>query len=309
MGSMKPQDVKKTAVDALANLLLKGRMEAVALAMLFYFIPFFSFLTSVTVALVTLRKGTKEGLFVASIAMVPALIVATQQAHMIIGLAEVIVTFGVAWLFASVLYESRSWGMVLYTALGVAVLIGIIAHVGFPEHVVRSKALLKEMFMLLQKKGQLKYDAVSMQENINWFASYFLGMQIAVSTFMVLVNLAFARYMQSKVFYPGGFGKEVLYFRLTPGLALPFIGSLVGLLLDVTFAKCIVIVSAFPLVLAGLSLMHWRIRRFGKGQLLVLLPSYFLLITFPFTFIPLMAIGFADMWLDFRTFKVSDDSQ
>jgi hypothetical protein len=54
--------------------------------------------------------------------------------------------------------------------------------------------------------------------------------------------------------------------------------------------------------------MHWRVRRYAKGRLLVLIPSYFLLITFPFTFAPLMVVGFADMWFDFRNFKAQENT-
>lgn len=305
MGSNKRLSSSRSLIDVLTNLLLKGRIEAVCFAIFFNFLPYFSFLSSVTVALVTLRQGVKEGLFVTMAAFVPVALITAFQPHALLGEMQAMITFGVIWILAAVLYQFRSWTHVMYAAQLLVVLIGIGIMIGFPNHLMESKQLVREMFDLLQDKGQLKYDAATMEANINWFADYFLGMQLAINTLMVLVFLGLARYMQSRVYYPGGFAKEFLFFRLAPGTALLFILCLVGVLANLNVAKTFVLVGALPLVFAGISLMHWRVRRFAVGRFLILVPSYFLLVTFPFTFVPLMGIGFADMWFDFRNFKVS----
>ena len=299
---------KQTALDALTKMLLKGRREAIFFALLFNCIPYFSFLSSVTIALVTLRQGVKEGAFVALVTMLPAVMVAAYQGSVLLGLAQGGATFGVAWFLAFVLNYRRSWASVFFSASMLALLIGIMVHTITPNHVAESKRVLQDIFNVLQEKGQLKYDDALMKDNINWFADYFLGTQLAISTLIALFNLGLARYMQSNVFYPGGFTREFLFFRLTPDIAFLFVACLVGLLLDSAIAKMFIMVSALPLVFSGISLMHWRVRRWLKGRLLVLLPSYFLLIAFPFTFIPLMVVGFADMWFDFRNVKAPTDA-
>lgn len=305
MGSNKQLSKTKTLADVLTNIILKGRVEAICFAIIFNFVPYLSFLSSVTVALVTLRQGIKQGLFVTIMAFAPVALFTAFQPHALLGEIQVLITFGVMWLLAAVLYQFRSWTHVIYATQLLVILIGICIILGFPSYLVESKQLVREMFVLLQDKGQLKYDAATMQANVNWFSEYFLGMQLAINTLMVLMNLGLARYMQSKVYYPGGFAKEFLFFRLEPSTALLFILCLVGVLANLNIAKNFLLVGALPLVFAGISLMHWRVRRFAVGRLLILVPSYFLLVTFPFTLVPLMGIGFADMWFDFRNFKAS----
>jgi hypothetical protein len=110
--------------------------------------------------------------------------------------------------------------------------------------------------------------------------------------------------MQSRVFNAGGFAKEFLHIKADKFQLIFFALVVVGLYFNIEFMKSIIIISALPLVVAGISLVHWRVRRWATGQLLILLPCYFLLIAFmPFSFVPLIMIGGIDMWYNFRNFQ------
>lgn len=300
---MKLVENKRSLLDNFTMALLKGRQEAILFTLFFSFLPYFSFLATISVAIVTLRKGVKEGAFISMVVMLPLLSVAAYQGNVFLGIEHGIATLGLGWLLASILRVSCSWAAVLMTTVFLSAVVGLMVNLFYPHHISDSKLVLLKLFDIWQQQGQLKYDIALIKANIDWFASYFLGMQIALVALAVLSNLGFARYMQARIFNPGGFGREFLNLRLSFVNAVIFVITVLGFICEISVVKTFIIVSAFPLIIAGISLMHWRVRRWSSGRLMILLPTYFLLIAFPFSFVVLMLIGFADMWFDFRNFQ------
>lgn len=300
---MKLVENKKTLLDTLSMYLLKGKREAILLTLLFSFIPYFSFMAMISIGIITLRQGLKNGAFVVLVVMLPLLCVAAYQHHLILGIEQCLATLGVSWVFAAALRLSCSWSLVMTTAVILSLVTGGLISLLYPNHIADSRYILNQLLDLLSKQGSSAYDTALIKSNINWFAEYFLGAQILITTTVALSNLAIARYIQSKAFNPGGFSQEFLNFRLSYLNALLFFVSILAMLLDVAFVKTFILVSILPVIASGISFMHWRIKRWPKRRLMILLPSYFLLIAFPFSFLLLMAVGIMDMWLDFRNFQ------
>lgn len=295
---------KKSLVDLLTNTILKSRRDACFIALIFSFVPYFASFSGITVALVTLRKGLKEGFFVAMVVMLPILAIASYNNQLLLGIEQCLATIGFVWLLAASLYATRSWSFVLSQTVVVSALVASLVSFFMPDFIELSKKILIETLSQWQHQGLIEYDQTKFDINIKWFAEYLLGVHIAMTAFMTLINLAIARYMQARIFNPGGFAKEFLNLRINKFDLLFFVVAMLGLYINIEFMKSIILSSALPLVFSGISLVHWRVRRWATGRLLILLPCYFLLIAFiPFSFAPLIMIGCFDIWYDFRNFK------
>jgi len=304
MGDMKVVQNKKSILDILTNAILKSRRDACFIALIFSLIPYFASFSVVTVALVTLRKGLKDGAYVAMVVMLPILAIASYHNELLLGLEQCFASVGIGWLLAAALFNTRSWSFVLSLTVAISVLVASVVTLFLPDFIELSKKILIDTLSQFQKQGLFEYDGAVFDSNIRWFAEYLLGVHIAITAFMVLTNLAFARYMQSRVFNPGGFVKEFLSIKVNKSNLLFFAMVMLGLYENIEFMKSIIIISSLPLVFAGISLVHWRVRRWATGQLLILLPCYFLLIAFmPFSFAPLIMIGGIDVWYNFRNFQ------
>lgn len=302
--SMEKATNKRSLLDNFTSSVLMGRSNAIFYAVLFSLLPYFSFLSVVTAALVTLRQGAKEGLYVIMAVMLPVLAMAAYYGEIGLGIERGLFTLGLAWLLCLTLRLTRSWSSVLTVVVVLAGVAGGIFCLLNPNHITESKVAMQAMLTVLQEQGIDSIDVTALQSNIDWLAEYLLGVQLVIAALVSLTNVAFARYLQSRAFNPGGFSNEWLHLRLSRTNLILFLFAALSLYFDEPYNKALVLVSALPLVVSGLSLVHWRVRRWASGRLLILLPCYFFMIAFmPFSFVPLMVIASADVWYNFRNFQ------
>ena len=253
---------------ALAGFVMRGRREALLVAVVASVVPMFFWVGSAAVGLLTLRRGGTEGGFVALWALLPCLVLArfgeVVPAAAMIGI----------WLVAMVLRATRSWSLTLLaaSAIGLVFGLGLLGAGGAYLEAVRTIA---EGFIaeVGKRSGDPAVAAQLQAPDTQQIASIF-GFMLALTLVGCTV---LARWWQSALFNPGGFREEfhAIRFGSVPGLAL--VGAGASLYLQGPAMQIWAQTVMLPLLVAGIGLVHALVARRRVGGMLGLLYAALLL--------------------------------
>jgi hypothetical protein len=253
---------------ALAGFVMRGRREALLVAVVASVVPMFFWVGSAAVGLFTLRRGGTEGGFVALWALLPCLVLArfgeVVPAAAMIGI----------WLVAMVLRATRSWALTLLaaSAIGLVFGLGLLGAGGAYLEAVRTIA---EGFIaeVGKRSGDPAVAAQLQAPDTQQIASIF-GFMLALTLVGCTV---LARWWQSALFNPGGFREEfhAIRFGSVPGLAL--VGAGASLYLQGPAMQIWAQIVMLPLLVAGIGLVHALVARRRVGGMLGLLYAALLL--------------------------------
>jgi len=269
---------------------MRGRSHALVLAVCGIALPGLSWFGAAIVGLVTLRRGWQEGSMLILWASIPAIgwLVMVQEP------GPLILLTGVA-ILAYILRLSVSWSYVL----GVTVLLGIPVSLLFE---LTSEAVIEQVIAFFIKLSEQSGDKPAIGEDERFvlermLVSLFTAGQLSV----MLAALILARWWQSALYNPGGFGDEFRRLRLAPGLVLALVIMMVGCYAagEPRMGSWI-LVLVVPLLVSGIALAHWMVneRKLGGNWLVVF---YLLLLFFMQFMLPILAIvAVTDSWIDLR---------
>lgn len=299
-------------MNFLAAYIMKGRLQAMlvasSLALLSLIITPISIVSSATVALVTLRRGAVEGLYVlgcsalASAALGFFLLGSFQFA-----LLYVAILWLPIWLISIVLREGRH----LSLAVEIAVMMGLLGVVGaylFVSDLANAwVAILTQMLNMAAANSPLQPDQLlQVQNNIGLMSHYMTGMVAAGSVFSLLFGLFLGRWWQANLYNPGGFGQEFLSLSTQPRLA---IGTLAvtavawfssGIFSEILRNSSILLLVLYTFI--GSAVVHGWFA--GRKLSAFTIPMFYLtMFLVPYTAVPVALIGLADAWLNLRTKK------
>lgn len=298
----------------LAAYIMKGRFQAMTvasvLALLSLAFPPASIVSSASVALVTLRRGGKEGLYVLLSACLAAAILSVflkigYQFALLYGL----VLWVPIWLISIVLREGRHLGV----AIEIAVLLGIVAVLGFylyqgqPAEVWRG-VLEVMMQPMLDARHDVPVEQV--KHSIQVFAHFMTGAIAAGSVYGLLFGLFLARWWQAALYNPGGFRTEFLTLRGHAKLAiatilLVAIAALTsGILAEVCWNMVLVLLVLYTFI--GTATLH-ACFSVMKGSRLMVPLLYLTLVLIPHVMVIIALCGLTDNWLDLRK-KISNST-
>lgn len=287
-------------------------MQAMTMASTFsllsLLLPPFSIVSSASVSLVTLRRGTYEGLFVLLAACAAAaLLGALLSIPLQIILIYTLVQWLPVWMISIVLREGRH----LSLALEIAVLLGIVGVIGF--YLIQSdpaalwSSYLDNIEPLLADRG---VSPDQMQQIMDMVPHYLTGVLAASTVFGLLLGLLLARWWQSVLYNPGGFRLEFLSLRIQPVLTL---GSIVviasaivmsGMIAELAWNIAILLFVLYAFI--GIAVVHVLISAM-KARVVLLPVFYVMIFLVPHMLLPLVIIGLADTWLNLRS-KVSNQT-
>jgi hypothetical protein len=283
----------------LASFIMRGRFQAVLVMVLAAILPVLNIFSGAALALVTLRKGSQEGmlnLLIATCLLIILAVLLFGSTWLAIGLLG---TFWLPlWLLSGVLRHTIALAVTLQLALLLALLALLGGILAIDDSAAWGRPLLEHLLEPLLQQLQLS----DLQRNAieAMLAPFSLGLFIANGLLSVLLSLLLGRWWQSLLFNPGGFGAEFRELRLGRQLALPAALVFAGVLLW----QWPLLANLIPLLLViytlqGTALAHAIIRRarLARGWLV---GFYLLLLLLPQILVLVCLLSIVDAWADFR---------
>jgi len=275
---------------ALAEFIMRGRMQASSVAILGYIIPM---LTPLVVALVTLRKGAFEGTLLLFISLMPGLIslLLSESSPLLIWIT--LVSLIVVFIPALLLRITVSLSLGIIAAVAVSIVISGLAMMFASD---RIDELIALMFKgLAEQEGSETLATTMVSHNaVSGTIAYIL-------TLNAIMGLLLGRWMQALLYNLGGFGSEFRELRLSAiGAGAFFFGSVICRLLGAEYFWWSNVL-ALPLIMVALAIAHSFCQEKVKQQQS---SAPWLVLCYMAVFIvsPLiMLVGFLDTWLNFRS--------
>lgn len=284
----------------LAAYIMRGRTQAMivaaTLALVSLAMPPVSIVSSASVALVTLRLGAFEGLWV----LVCSSLVAGLLGLLLLGsyqfaLLYALVLWLPVWLIGIVLREGRH----LSLAIEIAVIIGMVGVFGGylynPEVATLWQDMLKQML-----PDDVPPDA---QQKIDMLAHYMTGIAAAGTISSLLFGLFLGRWWQANLYNPGGFRQEFLSLTTHSVLTIATIAVVIaasvstGLMSEISWNIVIVLFVLYALV--GTAVLHTVFAAMQLARYTV--PMFYItLFLIPHAILPVALIGLSDAWLNLR---------
>ncbi len=286
--------------------LLENKRHAMLQAMILALLPYTAWLSVTVVALVTLRKGWRDGALLLALAMMAYLALALYSTTPIMALLNTLLVFVPTYLAACTLRSTASWRAVAGVYFLQVTVIVLLLQWLMPEFIVAQFLFLQAALSEIQgEKALLALINNKAGFNQTVIASYLLGLQAVGVVFSAALSLMLARSIQSKLFYPGEFKREMLAFR---GDRMAFFLMLCVFILanqqNIT-AITVLPVLVFYFLLTGLSLsFNVLAKQRPLSSMLILIAS---LLVLPFIMLPVYVIfGSLDSLFNLRLYLPSD---
>jgi len=268
-------------------------------------LPYATWLSMALIGLVTLSKGARDGLMV----LMPVSIVHASLLVSSMGIEWVCVNtmlnYLPVYIAACVLGSSIRWNTVYCSLFAQAWLCMLTLHVFMPEYIIAQYDAVRRLISQQDSLSVFFNDPMFKDpEGLNqvMFSNYVLGSQAVSIVCYAIFALILARFVQSRLFYPGGFKQEMLSFCGNKWAVI--CGGLVAL---AAIKHQVIAVNMLPLVilyflLVGLSLSAHALGTMRRTSVIFL----FLLVPlgiFPLVLGPVyIVLGSLDSLFNFRTY-------
>ncbi len=297
-------------MQALAAYILRGRIQAAGVIGLFgavgWIFPLSFLLSSAAAALVVLKKGAREGL----LALIGATVFCTLVASIRFGTPVLAIMNALAiwlpvWIAAQVLRTCSSQASVLIIVMIMSLIlaIGIRYFVGDIETFWHDSLTKYASKIAIVDKAERQADVIKVLAVImNGFVAVSFGL-------MTMLSVLLARWWQSLLFNPNGFGEEFRKIQVPALIAAPVLICAIlvavvklpippyGMLLD------LLMIGLATLMFHGLAIVHFFVKekQLGNGWIAGL---YFFLIAASVYVISVLAmLAISDSFSDFRKLK------
>lgn len=284
----------------LAAYIMRGRTQAMivaaTLALVSLVMPPVSVVSSATIALVTLRLGAFEGLWVlACSGIISALLGLVLLGNYQFALAYALVFWLPVWLIGIVLREGRH----LSLAVEIAVVLGIVAVIGVYLANIESAAMWQSLLTQLIPMGAPD----EAQQQIAVLSHFMTGIAAAGTVSSLLFGLFLGRWWQANLYNPGGFKQEFLSltthsaftFASITAVALAVINF--GIVSEIAWNVVILLVLLYAMI--GTSIMHIVFAAMKLSRYTV--PMFYItLFLIPHALLPVALVGLSDKWLNLR---------
>lgn len=288
----------------LARFILKGPSQAALVAattaMLGVLVAPAIWLSAAAIALVALVKEGRQALVVTAIAAVgtmlfASLIFASPSMSLYFVLAAWLPVLIAARLLRTVSLEASLQAM---AGLALVVITGLYSF--FPEMGEIWREPLDAMVQQLRESSPEQFDIESLREIQEWVIRMMPGFLVSSVFLGTLISLSLARWWQSAIVNPGGFGREfqaLALGKISAMIALAIIT--VALLAGSALWYAMLLIALVLYATQGMSILHavFSGRQLNKIWLYLIYLAMFLL---PEVVAMLILFGIADAWVDFR---------
>ena len=242
----------------LAEFIMRGRWQALGVAVLGSGSLLFGWVSAAAIALVTLRNGSASGGWLTLWAILPAIIIAAISGDT----GSVLLLLG-TFSLAVILRESVSLSLAVMASVPLALLGGaaltLFNGVFLQELVATFNQALAQFEQELAQgeAAEMVFNGVSVPQ-----VAALLATGNAV---IALLSLILGRYWQASLYNPGGFGEEFRALRLPVGAVLLMASAALILWWMGADWRVWSAVVVLPLTIVGFSLLHAFAKRAGKG--------------------------------------------
>ena len=284
---------------------MQAILVASSLALLSLLFPPVSIVSSASVALVTLRRGGNEGLYV----LISSCLSAAILGFFLFGNFQFALLYGLVlwlpiWLISIVLREGKH----LSVAINIAVLLGVVGVIVFYLFVSDPAALwysiLGQMVQPMIETGNSEVPIDKIKQSIQVFSHFMTGAIAAGSVYGLLFGLFLARWWQSTLYNPGGFKEEYLALRVHPLVASSSLFVLAiglfttGFISEACFNVAILFIVLYTFV--GTAILHTAFSTMKSKRFMVPF-LYITLVLVPHMIGIVVLVGLLDAWLDLRS--------
>ena len=241
----------------LAEFIMRGRWQALAVAVLGSVLVFAAPISAAAIALVTMVQGLRDGGWVALWSLLPALLVGWVSGD-----------YGTGFLLGTVFVGAMVLAQTLSLSLALLAIVPVSA-VGGLALLTFNTAFLEAMLSTLDTWiAALQAESPESGESLNAFrptTTQAAGLMATGNALIASLSLLLGRYWQAVLFKPGAFGEEFRAFRL-PGVltAILVLVAVLGALNDSEAAAWSAL-AGIPVTLAGFALFHHIAKRQQLG--------------------------------------------
>ena len=241
----------------LAEFIMRGRWQALAVAVLGSVLVFAAPISAAAIALVTMVQGLRDGGWVALWSLLPALLVGWVSGD-----------YGTGFLLGTVFVGAMVLAQTLSLSLALLAIVPVSA-VGGLALLTFNTAFLEAMLSMLDTWiAALQAESPESGESLNAFrptTTQAAGLMATGNALIASLSLLLGRYWQAVLFKPGAFGEEFRAFRL-PGVltAILVLVAVLGALNDSEAAAWSAL-AGIPVTLAGFALFHHIAKRQQLG--------------------------------------------
>ncbi|AVE06845.1 hypothetical protein ACQRBV_06460 [Pseudomonas sp. R11F] len=280
---------------ALAEFIMRGRVQATLVVAGFAALPLFYWLGAAAGCLVLLRRGLKDAVGVLALGLLPALIWWLQ-----LGDPRVLLVLLGSSSLALVLRASESWVRTLLVSVALGLVYSVMLGAAFRPQI---EALAQEIVKILPLALGDIYQQLSVDERarfVSLIAPVLTGLIAALLQVVSVMSLILGRYWQALLYNPGGFGREFRSIRIPTGPAMLLLACMV---VGPNFGPQMALLApicSVPLVFAGLALIHGLVARKRLARFW-LVGLYVTLLLFMQLIYPLLVVlAIVDGLIDFR---------
>lgn len=283
---------------ALADFIMRGRVQATVVVVGCAVLPLLFWLSAAAASLVFLRRGFKDAVSVVGWALLPAL------AWALLGDPRTLMVLAGTLGMAALLRAGHSWNRVLLSSIVLGLVYGLILGSVFREPI---EALARALQEALPQTLDGLYQQLSVEDKTqvqDVFAQALITLMAAGLQIFSVLALILGRYWQAALYNPGGFGREFQAIRFTPMPALLLVVCMLfGPSLGPDLAL-LTLLCGVPLMFAGVALVHGLVaqKRLSRFWLVVMYVA--LQLTYPL----LVVMAIVDSLIDFRGRKSSSQS-
>ena len=241
----------------LAEFIMRGRWQALAVAVLGSVLVFAAPISAAAIALVTMVQGLRDGGWVALWSLLPALLVGWVSGD-----------YGTGFLLGTVFVGAMVLAQTLSLSLALLAIVPVSA-VGGLALLTFNTAFLEAMLSMLDTWiAALQAESPESGESLNAFrptTTQVAGLMATGNALIASLSLLLGRYWQAVLFKPGAFGEEFRAFRLPSVLtAILVLVAMLGALNDSEAAAWSAL-AGIPVTLAGFALFHHIAKRQQLG--------------------------------------------
>ena len=241
----------------LAEFIMRGRWQALAVAVLGSVLVFAAPISAAAIALVTMAQGMRDGSWVALWSLLPALLLGWVSGD-----------YGTGFLLLSVFVGAMVLAQTLSLSLALLAIVPVSA-IGGVLLLTLNSAFLEAMLSMLDTWiAALQAESPESGESLNAFrptVTQVAGLMATGNALMASLSLLLGRYWQAALFKPGAFGEEFRAFKLPSVLtALLVLAAMLGAL-NGSEAAAWSALAGIPVTLAGFALFHHIAKRQQLG--------------------------------------------